>query len=210
MKSFRLILGLSVLIVMVVIVSLVISNEALSQTNLPQNNVAGRGDGIAWKQKRIPISSREDRLNLHLPNLSRDPNWIVGVSPIKSGEKEEIAIGVVDWASLNKKNRPGAMKIAKVFDYESSAINVSFGQIIIKDVNEFRESGQSLVVFIKSSPSTLINIFQQDNFLGSKRTDKGFVVQNNLPIFEGENSVSKLLTQLQTDRLVRGFGARAR
>src|SRR4051794_5839709 len=57
----------------------------------------GKQNAVAWKRKERPVNTINSKFNLNLPSFSPDVDWIVGIKPIKEGEREKMNVGIVTW-----------------------------------------------------------------------------------------------------------------
>jgi hypothetical protein len=134
--------------------------------------------------------------------------WIVGVVPAQSGEKEEVMIGIVSWTNAGVSNRMNIEKISEISNYPTNLIETPHGSLSIGESGSLRSGGKSLVVFLKIAPGTTLNILKDGNSLHSQSVGTGFAVQSGSPATMKVENVSGLLMQLQTNRLARAVKGR--
>ncbi len=190
------------IITLVLLTGLVISVSwiSLSQTQKPLD---GPADGVSWKPVKIAVSSVNSKFDLTLPALSKGSDWIIGVSPVKAGENEEIVAGLVSWENTGASKKFNFEKISAITNYPENLCELTQGKFKIGDMDGDAVKAQSLVVFLKISPDTKLNIVKDGTSLANRAVDSGFVVQNDMPMPLKVAGVHTLLTQLQSNRLLK-------
>lgn len=190
-----------------------VSDQVFSQTKLNDStNVrTGKKASVTWEQKRIPIKPYNSQIELSMPDLAADSDWIVGVAPTKKGEKQEMAVGLVSWESAGVSNRLNVQKIADISNYPTDSIETSQGRLSVVNPNDtdsldkIDTSGKTLIIFMKVAPETKVSLMKDGKSLTDRTVDSGFAFQQNFPLAVKANTVSGLLTQLQANRLTQAL-----
>lgn len=130
----------------------------------------------AWQHAEIPLLPVNSKFRLNLPEFQAS-DWIVGVKPVKEGEKERMHVGIFTWADADGESakKMGFIQLVKMEDYPQTAARFGSGEATLLTP---LASNQTLVVYMEVNPSTQ-TIFQANGKeYSSPSADSSFIMFN--------------------------------
>lgn len=111
---------------------------------------------VKWKPNKLEVSSENSRLDLELPDLAPDADWVVGVQEIEGNERETASIGLVSWEDSSKNpalaGKPFKTKIpSQITDYPLNMIQIRRGKITLPGLARLDKDSNSLIVHLNFS-----------------------------------------------------------
>ena len=162
---------------------------------------------MTWKHEKHIIKSKDSQFSVELPTtLADNSDWAIGVIPAKTDEEESVLVGVISWQDTGANKARKVEKISEIVDYPTEAIDISDGTLKLKNVDNLKLAGKTLVVFLKAKSNTNLSLTKNNETVLNKKIQDNFAAQNGVQVPVTGSSVSALLTQLQTNRLMSAFG----
>jgi hypothetical protein len=147
----------------------------------------GKQNAVAWKRKERPVNTINSKFNLNLPSFSPDVDWVVGIKPIKEGEREKMNVGIVTWEDAvdneGKARGLGLKKVSNVEDYPEESASITLGEASFANI---LNDNQTLVIYLEVAPSTEVDVMQGGKKMILKASEGSSVV------FDGEKELAKL------------------
>lgn len=147
----------------------------------------GKQNAVAWKRKEQPINAINSKFKLNLPSFSPDADWVVGVKPIKEGEKEKMYVGIVTWEDVADKEGKakglGFKTVSKIEDYPQESASFAAGEASFANI---LTDNQTLVIYLEAAPSTEIVVAQNGKEMVLNASEGSSV------LFDGKKEIVKL------------------
>jgi hypothetical protein len=172
-----------------------------------------RRSGHNWRPGKVRVSPDNSRLDLELPDLAADADWIVGVQPTDGEDKETVSVGLVSWEGSDENpataDAPVKLKlVSKVTDYPTHQINSSRGRVSLPNLNGLDRNSGSLIVFLRVSPGTQVRVRRGGKEFGA--TGDGFIVHNGVVEQTPPKGLHSLVGRLVRSEVLSTSGARRR
>ncbi len=163
-----------------------------------------------WKPEKVKVSPDNSRLDLELPDLAADADWIVGVQPPEGEDKETISVGLVSWEDSDKNPAAAGVPIklkliSKVTDYPTHQINSSRGRVSLPNLSGLDRNSGSLIVLLRVSPGTQVRVRRGGKEFGP--AGDGFIVHNGVVEQTPPKGLHSLVGRLMRSGVLAG-GAR--
>jgi hypothetical protein len=189
-SKWKYLLALAVVSVLVGIAGNHFLNQSVARTAqapAQRSEMQDKQNAVAWKRTERPVRTVNSRFKLNLPVFPPDADWIVGVKPIKEGEKERMYVGIVTWEdAIDKEGKArglGGKNVSKMEDYPQEAASFADGETSVANI---LADNQTLVIYLEVAPSTKIVVAQNGKESVLKASEGSAV------IFDGKKESVKL------------------
>lgn len=107
---------------------------------------------VAWKHTERAVKTVDSTFKINLPNISQGGDWLVGVKPIKAGEKERMYVGVFTWEAVKQGGAAKTFKrLSQMEDYPQELLSLGNGSATL---DGSVSSDETLVIYMEVAPST--------------------------------------------------------
>lgn len=153
------------------------------------------------------IFSVDSRLDLELPDLAPDADWIVGVQTTKGNEKETVTANLVSWGDSHKypafAGKPLKTKlVSELTDYPAEMIRKSRGIVKLPGLAHFDVNSGSLIVHLKVSPETQVHVWRGGKEFISPSPNSTFVLHNGVLTQRPIKGIHSLLGRLIRSKML--------
>lgn len=140
---------------------------------------------VHWKPAKVEVSSEGSRLDLEIPDLAPDADWIVGVQTVEANEKQTISVGLLSWEDSDQNSvfagKPIKLKLpSKITDYPNDQIKTRRGKVRIPRLTSFDNNSGSLIVYLRVLPGTDVRIWRSGKEFSAPSSNTNFAVHNGV------------------------------
>jgi hypothetical protein len=168
---------------------------------------------VSGKPRQLQVFSAGSRLDLELPDLAPDADWVVGVQNTKENERETVSASLVFWEDSD--NFPALAgkgiktKLVSGFtNYPTKKIRATGGTVKLRGLADFDVNSFSLMVHLKVSPETQVHIRSGDREFTSRFPRSSFVVHNGVVIDRQVKGIQSLVGRLLSTKIAASQGGR--
>jgi hypothetical protein len=136
---------------------------------------------VVWNRVELPVKPIDSSFRIDMPSFNSGADYIIGVKPIKEGEKERMFAGIVTWETNEKMK--GFIKTASIENYPAEAGGFTEGKAAFNDV---LRTGQTLVIYMEVASTTRLTVNKAEGEMPLRSSDRSFVV------FEGKREATNI------------------
>lgn len=151
---------------------------------------------LEWKPSYFPLSSANSKIKLKLDDLSQETDWILGVEIVDGAKKDEIAIGQIEWETIEKSPTLVNAKIPiSITDANFDSLNTPEGLTRLSGMND---SEKTFIIHLKITPKTAISLSRGEQKLVDNVEARNFVILNGKEIDSSSQMKTLFLRMMKT------------
>ncbi len=155
---------------------------------------------VVWNRVELPVKPVDSGFRIDIPVFSSGADYIIGVKPVKDGEKEKMYAGIVTWEEDQKIQ--GLFHVSNMENYPVEAGGFPEGKAAFNDVLGAR---QTLVIYIEVAPATRLTLNKADGEMELSLSEESFIVFNGKREAVKIDKPSTLLGQLHMRKAAEGI-----